>query len=61
MKSKQLTPAQAYAARIIEALDILLTDIGNIEAQDEVLMMILERPKTLRCALSAYLYKSINR
>ena len=61
MIRKEFTPAQSYAARIIVALDNLLKDIEDIEAQDEVLMMILERPKTLRCALSAYLYKSLNR
>ena len=61
MIRKEFTPAQSYAARIIVALDNLLKDTEDIEAQDEVLMMILERPKTLLCALSAYLYKSLNR
>lgn len=58
MKQKQLTPAQSYASRVVEAIDILLCDPENTEAVDNVLMMVLERPKTLRCALAAYLYKS---
>ena len=35
-----------------------VADPENTEAADNVLMMVLERPKTLRCALAAYLYKS---
>lgn len=58
MKQKQLTPAQSYASRIVEALDNLLCAPEDAEAVDNVLMMVLERPKTLRCALAAYLYKS---
>ncbi len=58
MKQKQLTPAQSYASRVVEAIDNLLCDPENTEAADNVLMMVLERPKTLRCALAAYLYKS---
>ena len=56
--SLRLTPAQAYAARMVEAIDILLGDIEDTEAADNVLMMVLERPRTLRSALAAYLYKS---
>lgn len=58
MKQTKLTPAQAYAARIVEAIDSLLCSPEDTEAADNVLMMVLERPKTLRCALAAYLYKS---
>lgn len=58
MPTKSLTPAQAYAARIVEALDSLLCKPEDTEAADNVLMMVLERPRTLRCALAAYLYKS---
>lgn len=56
--SLRLSPAQAYAARMVEAIDILLGDIEDTEAADNVLMMVLERPRTLRSALAAYLYKS---
>lgn len=55
--SLRLSPAQAYAARMIEAIDILLGDIEDTEAADNVLMMVLERPRTLRSALAAYLYE----
>lgn len=58
MKQKKLTPAQAYAARIVEAIDGLLCTPEDTEAADNVLMMVLERPRTLRSALAAYLYKS---
>ena len=58
MTSRTLTPAQAYAARIVEAIDGLLCDPENMDAADSVLMMILERPRALRCALAAYLHKS---
>lgn len=58
MTPRTLTPAQAYAARIVEAIDGLLCDPENMDAADSVLMMILERPRTLRCALAAYLHKS---
>ena len=58
MEARPLTPAQSYASRIVEALDNLLCSPEDTEAADNVLMMVLERPKTLRCALAAYLYKS---
>lgn len=58
MKQVKLTPAQSYAARIVEAIDNLLCAPEDTEAADNVLMMVLERPRTLRCALAAYLYKS---
>jgi hypothetical protein len=58
MKNFNLTPAQDYAKRIVAALDSLLEEPGNTEQADEVLMMVLERPRTLRSALAAYLYKS---
>ena len=58
MKQLNLTPAQAYAARIVEAIDCLLCDPEDIDRIADIQMMVLERPKTLRCALAAYLYKS---
>ena len=58
MKKLKLTPAQAYTARIVEAVDNLLCSPEDTEAADNVLMMVLERPRTLRSALAAYLYKS---
>ena len=58
MKQLKLTPAQAYAARIVEAIDGLLCAPEDSDRIADIQMMILERPKTLRCALAAYLYKS---
>lgn len=58
MEQPKLTPAQAYMHCVIEALDSLLCAPEDTEAQDNVLMMVLERPRTLRSALAAYLYKS---
>lgn len=57
MITKKKTPAQDYAERMITALDELLVDTSNVEWQDEILTFILERPKTLRSALSAYLHQ----
>lgn len=58
MQTKSLTPAQDYMKRMIDALDCVIENPENTDWQDEVLMFILERPKTLRSALSAALYKS---
>ena len=58
MKELDLTPAQAYAQRIIAAVDNLLASSDDKDAIADIQMMVLERPKTLRCALAAYLYKS---
>lgn len=58
MKQIKLTPAQDYAKRIVYALDRLMSEPENTELANEVLTTVLERPRTLRCALSAYLYKS---
>lgn len=58
MKQKQFTPAQAYAARIVEAIDALLCAPEDSDLIADIQMMVLERPKTLRCALAAHLYKS---
>lgn len=59
MKTKRpLTPAQAYMRRLIDALDGLMGDPDNEDWYAEVQMMILERPRTLRSALNAALYKS---
>ncbi len=49
---EKLTPAQIYALNIINAIDKM--------ALDDVRKMITERPQTLRSALRAYLYASIN-
>ena len=45
------TPAQEYANSIIE-----LIDKGNYEA---VMALVMDRPLTLRNAMSNYLYKSV--
>lgn len=58
MIQNKLTPAQAYAQRIISAVDNLLGSPDDTDTIADIQMMILERPKTLRCALAAYLYKS---
>jgi hypothetical protein len=60
MTQLTLTPAQDYAIRMINALDELIDNPTDTGWSDEVLMFILERPKTLRSALSAYLNKSMN-
>lgn len=57
MKKLNITPAQAYAQRIIAAVDNLLGSPDDTDRIADIQMMILERPKTLRCALAAYLYK----
>lgn len=60
MKQIKLTPAQDYANRIVCALDRIIAEPENKDLSNEVLMTVLERPRTLRCALSAYLYKSLS-
>lgn len=57
-KAKTPTPAQNYASRCIDALGELINNPQSHDWQDEVYMLIMERPQTLKCALSAYLYKS---
>ena len=54
----QLTPAQDYAVRMINALDGYIENPFDIDWTNDILMFILERPRTLRSALAAYLYKS---
>lgn len=59
MNNKPLTPAQAYAKAAVEALDAML--VSEPEANyclGAVTKLLMERPKTLRAALSAYLYRS---
>ena len=57
-----LTPAQSYAKRIIDAIDgLLATEAIKRETWQDLQMLVLERPQTLRNALNAYLYKSISR
>jgi len=46
-----LTPAQCYAVALIQAIED-----GNTQAIQE---LVIERPLTLKNALSSYLYKSI--
>lgn len=58
MIQKSLTPAEDYALRMINAIDGFLDNPDDTDWSDEILMFILERPKTLRSALAAYLYKS---
>lgn len=60
MKPAQFTPAQDYAIRMINALDGFIGNPDDTDWKNDILMFILERPKTLRSALSAYLYKSRN-
>lgn len=52
------TPAEAYAARMITAIDGFLDNPNDEDWRNDILMFVLERPKTLRSALAAYLYKS---
>ena len=58
MKEIKLTPAQDYASRMITAIDEYIADPQSNDWLQEILMIVLERPKTLRNALNAYLYKS---
>lgn len=60
MKTKELTPAQDYMKRMIDALTCIIENPADTDWRNDVLMFILERPKTLRSALSAALYKSQN-
>lgn len=60
MIATQITPAQDYALRMINALDGFIDNPDDIDWSNDILMFILERPKTLRSALAAYLYKSRN-
>lgn len=62
MKEKkiELTPAQSYMGRMVEAIDQYLAEPENEDYGMNVLTIALERPKTLRSALSSYLYKSIS-
>lgn len=56
-RQKKLTPAQSYVKNLIDAIDGLTAGSGS---GDSVQTIVLERPQTLRSALNAYLYKSIN-
>lgn len=58
MTTTHLTPAQEYTVRMINALDGFIDNPGDTYWGNDILMFILERPKTLRSALAAYLYKS---
>lgn len=58
MTRKEPTPAQAYAKRCIIALSGMINNQSGNDWQEELHLLLLERPQTLRCALSAYLYKS---
>lgn len=58
MKEIKLTPAQDYASRMIMAIDKYTAGTQSSNLAQEILMIVLERPKTLRNALNAYLYKS---
>lgn len=58
MAQIKLTPAQDYAKRIVDALDRLAAEPDNTNLAESVRSMILNRPRTLRSAMSAYLYKS---
>lgn len=57
--NKPLTPAQSYAQNAVEALDDLIAAESDAEYHKAyAAKLVMERPKTLRCALAAYLYKS---
>lgn len=57
-----LIPAQSYAKRIIDAIDgLLAAEATKRTTWQDLQMLVLERPQTLRNALNAYLYKSISR
>ncbi|MDE6080106.1 MAG: hypothetical protein K2G35_08595 [Duncaniella sp.] len=57
--TKPLTPAQTYAKNVVQALDAFIaSDVHAEYSAANVAKLIMERPKTLRAALSAYLYKS---
>lgn len=58
MTTKTLTPAQDYALRMINALDGLIENPYDVDWSNDILITVLERPRTLRNALAAYLYKS---
>lgn len=58
MATETLTPAQDYALRMINALDGFIDNPNDLDWSNDILMFILERPKTLRSALAAYFYKS---
>lgn len=58
MTTTHLTPAQEYAVRMMNALDGVINSPDNATCSNDILAIVLERPKTLRAALAAYLYKS---
>ena len=58
MAQKKLTPTQDYLKRMVFALTEYINDPENTELADEILMQVLERPKTLRAALNAALYRT---
>lgn len=60
MEQTKPTPAQSYMRRLIDALDGLMENPDNEDWYAEVQMMVLERPRTLRSALNAALYKSLS-
>lgn len=57
MKLEAVTPAQMYAKSVIDAIDELLAT-GSKMSYYKIGKMLMERPKTLRCAMAAYFYKS---
>lgn len=62
MLARPLTPAQSYAQNAVNALDALIAAEPETKySTSSVARLLMERPKTLRCALAAYLYKSLNR
>lgn len=53
----KISPAQEYAIRMINALDGFIENPDDIDWSNDILMMVMERPETLRAALAGYLYK----
>ncbi len=58
MKKLDLTPCEDFMARFVLALDTHLTNPADIASQEVVKTLVLERPRTVRSALNALLYKS---
>lgn len=58
MSNNSISPAQQFSARLLEALDNLLANPTDVDYQADVQTLVLERPRTVRSAINALLYKS---
>lgn len=52
-----MTPTQQAIKRTIEALTEHIDDPENVDKYSDVIMMLMERPVTVRAALALYLHK----